>query len=227
MKIARLFFLTIAVVFIFALGMRITLSSPQQQNVVEIAAAPVGQTAFEFVAQIDQSGFDLNIYGYVTHVSGIDASVLFAEGTSPAERNESDAYLTMQATGTIYARSVLQSIFNTNAQLTLTIYYNETPAASFDDPASFAAGTPVATYTLRLQNILNVQSPDVGIANSGGDSVQTFSEAFTLNEYTLQFGRVGMVSRLSAFGQGFRQSEEPLAVRLLTAGNSIVSNSGQ
>ena len=77
--------------------------------------------------------------------------------------------------------------------------------------------------TLRLQNILNVQSPDVGIANSNGESVQTDAAGFTLNGQTLQFGHIGMTSHLYAFGQGFRQSVEPLAVRLLTAGNAIVA----
>lgn len=192
MKIARFFVLSIAAITLFVLGMQSTFSSPQQQNVTEIAVPPVGQTAFEFVAQIDQSNFDLSIYGYLTHVGGIDASQLFVEGTSPAERNESAAYLTMHATGSIYSRSVLQSIFDTNASLTLTIYYNETPAASFDDPASFAAGTPVATYTLRLQNILSVQSPDVGIANSNGESVQSSATAFTLGGQELRFGRIGI-----------------------------------
>ncbi|MFN8376319.1 MAG: hypothetical protein U0694_26040 [Anaerolineae bacterium] len=227
MKLARLTILLAAVVLIFALGLQITLSSPQEQTAAEIGIPSVGQTAYEFIAQIDQSGFDLTISGYLTHVGGIAADSLFVAGTNPAERSEASAYLTMQATGSIYARSVLQSIFDTNASLTLTIYYHETPGASFDDLASFAAGTPVAVYTVRLQNILNVQSPDVGIANSNGESVQSESTPFSLNGQDVRFGRVGMTTHLSAFGQGFRQSVEPLAVRLLTAGNAVVTNWGE
>lgn len=227
MKIARLLVLSAVAVVIFALGLQVTFSSPQMQTTTEIAIPIAGQTAYEFVSQIDQSGFDLSIYGYLTHVNGISADELFVAGTSPAERSEAAAHLTMHATGSIYARSILQPIFNTNAQLTLTIYYNETSAASFEDPASFAAGTPIATYTVQLQNILAVQSPDVGIANSNGDSVQTDSTAFTLNGTELRFGRVGMTAHLNAFGQGFRQSEEPLAVRLITAGNAVVTSWGQ
>lgn len=227
MKITRFWILFVVAISIFALGLQITFSSPHQQTTAEIAIPSVGQTAYEFVAQIDQSGFDLIIYGYLTHVNGISSDALFVAGTDPAERGEAAAHLTMHATGSIYSRSILQPIFNTNADLTLTIYYNETPATSFEDAASFAAGTPIATYTVRLQNILNVQSPDVGIANSNGESVQTDSTAFTINGQEVRFGRVGMMSRMNAFGQGFRQSVEPLAVRLITAGNSIVTNWGQ
>ena len=188
-----------------------------------LAAPPSGQAAFEFVSQIDQSNFDLVISGYLTHVNGVSSDALFVEGTNPAERNEAVAYFTFQATGSIYSRSVLESIFNTNAQMTLTIYYHETPAATFADTTTFAAGTPVATYSIRLQNILNVQSPDVGIALSAGDGIQTESVPFQLNGQETQFGQVDMTLRFNAFGQGFRQSIEPLVVRLLTAGNAVVS----
>jgi hypothetical protein len=228
MKIARLLALSITVVVIFALGMHITFSSPQQQDTLEIAAPPVGLTGFEFVAQIDQNNLDLNIYGYITHVGGLNANALFVDGTSPIERSEATAYLTMQATGEIYARSVLESIFSTSARsLSLLIFYNETPSASFDDPASFSTGTHIATYSLRLQNILNVQSTDVGIVDSNGDTVQTHSASFTLGENTLQFGHLGVSSQIEAFGQGFRASEEPLVVRLLIAGHTTVINLGE
>jgi hypothetical protein len=222
MRPGRFLLLSIVTVGIFIWGLQIALSSPQPQNATEIANPAAGQTAFEFVTQIDQNGFDLSIYGYLTQVNGLVGDALFVEGTDPAGRGEAAAFLTMQATGTINARSILQPIFNTNADVTLTIYANETPAASFEDPASFAAGSPIASYTVRLQNILNVQAPDVGIANSTGESVQSDSTPFTLNGQEMQFGHNGMIVRLNAFGQGFRQSVEPLSVRLITAGNAIV-----
>jgi hypothetical protein len=227
MKIARFLVFFIVAIAIFILSLQIAFSSPSQQTAAEIANPAAGQTAYEFVAQIDQTGFDLTIYGYLTQVNGLVGDALFVEGTDPAGRGEASAYLTMQATGTLNARSILQPIFATNAELTLTIYYNNSPAASFEDSASFAAGTPVATSTIRLQNILNVQAPDLGIANSTGESVQTESTPFSLNGRDVQFGRVGMTARLNAFGQGFRQSEEPLSVRLITAGNAIVIGQGQ
>lgn len=222
MKTVRpLLLLSLIGVAVFLVGLSITQSAPPSQTTGALAAPPTGQTAYEFVAQIDQSNLDLTIYGYLTDISGLSSDALFTKDTNPAQRGESSAFFTLQATGKIYARSVLQSIFDTNADLTLTVYYNETPGAAFDKPASFAAGVPVAVYDVSLQNILNVQSPDVGIANSNGDSVQTASTPFTFNGQQMTFGQVGLAQHMNAFGQGFRQSQVPLAVRLLTAGNAI------
>jgi hypothetical protein len=57
-----------------------------------------------------------------------------------------------------------RTFFSSVVSASLTFYYNETPTgATFEDAASFAQGTPIATMTLRLHSILNLQAPDIGV----------------------------------------------------------------
>src|SRR5262245_18990485 len=126
MKNVRLMLILLILV---TLGLSSVWSSPDRQTSAALAAPPTGQTAYEYVSQIDQSGQDLSIYGYLTHVNGTSSDALVVEGTDPAGRSEATSFFTIRATGSIYARSVLQTIFDTDASLTLNIYYNESPAA--------------------------------------------------------------------------------------------------
>jgi hypothetical protein len=107
----------------------------------------------------------------------------------------------------------------------LTFYYSETPAgATFEDPASFAQGTPIATMTLRLHGILNVQEPNIGVLMTTADATQDSATPFTLNGQPFQFGHEGLLSRITLFGQGFRSSPEPsLAANYRFAADAVVT----
>lgn len=211
------------VIFVAGAGLsRIASPTEAQEGPLALGGGSAGQTSFEFVAKIAQNNADLNVFGYLTYVKGTTVDALFVEGTNPIERSENEAYLTFMATGSLYSRSVLQPIFNTNSNLTMTIYYNAVPGATFDDPASFADGEAVATLTVRLHTILNAQATDVGIAMVSGESSQSESPTFSFLGQDAQFGQAGMTRRFSVFGQGFRRSLEPLVVELFVAGDAVV-----
>src|SRR5438105_4225577 len=59
-----------------------------------------GRGAVEFVGRAEQTGLGISIFGYVTHVVGLDDSVLFAT-TNPLLRNQSNARISFTAHTTV------------------------------------------------------------------------------------------------------------------------------
>lgn len=193
-----------------------------QDAPVEVGIAPDGQNAIEFIGRIDQSGFDLTSYGYITYLGGLPGDLLFAEGTNPMLRDQTAARFTFRATGTADGRSNYENIFAATTSASFSIYYNETPAAaSFDNPDSFAAGTLVATFEGRLYSMLNVQEPNIGVLLVHSDTTQAAATPFMLSGASYQIGHTGVVSRFTIFGQGFRSSTEPLAASYHMAGDIV------
>lgn len=204
-----LVFIATSISLISARSMR---PSHAQDGGTVIGMPRPGQNALEFIGRIDQTGFSVNAYGYITGVAGIPSEALFASGTNAFARDAIAARLTFTATGTGNSRATYEGIFVNTATGVLTIYQSETTVgASFDDPASFAQGTPIATFELNLQTILNVQEPNVGVLYAPADAVQTSATSFTLDGATYTLGQNDAAYRMTLFGQGFRASEEPLA----------------
>lgn len=201
----------------------LTIGAAQAQDTpTQIGNAPVGQTAIEFIGQIDQNIFSLTSYGYITHMGGIPSELLFADGTIPMFRSENEARFTFMATGTADGRSNYENIFAATTSATFNIYYNETPAAAtFDNPESFAAGTLVASFEGRLYSMLNVQEPNIGVLLVHSDTVQVLAEQFTLASYAYQIGQVDTGARFTIFGQGFRESTDPLSAYYHVAGDVV------
>lgn len=203
------------------------LASPVFAQETEVGLAPAGFNAFELVGRIEQQGFTAVGFGYLNYIRGLPTDQLFAPGTSPLLRGEADARFTFYGTGTSASRSVYENIFAANLPLELTIYYSETPAgASFDNPDSFKSGTPIATFTMRMETILNVQEPNVGVLMAFGESIQSNTAPFTLNSTIYTLGHDHLNHRFSLFGQGFRQVEEPVQAFYIVGGNAMITGSG-
>jgi len=200
-----------------------TFPAAEAQTATEIGVAPAGQTGLELIGQIDQTGFTVTAYGYVTWANGLVSDLLFTEGTVPLNRSEGAARLTFMGTGTSNARSVHENIFASSVDATLTFYWNEIPSGiSWADPNSFGTGVPIASFTARLQSILNVQEPNVGVLMVFTDATQDSAAPFIVNGQSFQLGHVGVVERFTLFGQGYRSSENPLAANYRFGGNSVV-----
>ena len=116
----------------------------------------------------------------------------------------SNARFTFSATATLTSRHVLSTIFALDSIGTIVYYYHPDSGADFADPASFAAGTPIVTATIRAQNILSVQGPNKGIATNIGEFTQTGAASFTLDGQVYQLGRTGLLERSWATGEGTR-----------------------
>ena len=195
----------------------------------EVGSAVGGVNAVEYIGRIDQDGSNFVSYGYLTHISGLTDTLLFS-GTIPFV-NESNAYFTFYTTATLTARNVITGAFNSitssvfmiDAIGTTVYYFNAIPGAAFANPASFKAGVPVMTATVRSQNILNVQAPSRGIGTNFSEFTQTGVGPFTLNGQPYQIGRVGVLERLFSTGEG--TNIDPLTPKSITlvAGNAVVT----
>lgn len=223
----RWFFALICLLFIAASIPLLSAPSLRQTHAQDTGTAlgipRPGQNALEFIGRIDQTGFSVNAYGYVTNLAGIPSEALFASGTNPFTRDAIAARLTFTVTGAGNSRANYEGIFVNTATGVLTIYYSDTTVgATFDDPASFAQGTPIATYDLNLQTILNVQEPNVGVLYAPIDATQTSATPFTLDGTTYTLGQGNRAYSMTLFGQGFRASEEPLAAHYNFGGHAVL-----
>lgn len=215
----KLFTLVFAGIFACALVFGV---AHAQESPTQVGAAPAGQTSFEFIGRIDQSIFSLTSYGYVTYMGGIPGDLLFADGTIPMFRSENEARFTFMATGAADGRSNYENIFAATTSATFNIYYSETPTQpAFDNPESFAAGTLVASFEGRLYSVLNVQEPNIGVLLVHSDTVQVLAEPFTLAGYEYQIGQIDTGARFTIFGQGFRESTDPLSAYYHVAGDVV------
>ena len=191
-------------------------------NAAQPAAAlpSAGKTAFEFVGRIDQDGANMVSYGYLTYADGLDGSVLF----SGADHSESTARITFYTTGGLTARSVISGVFVLNAIGNTTFYFNSYPGANFSNPASFRSGQPIATYTGRYQNVLNVQGPNLGISTNLADMTQQTGSAFEWGGQTYTFGQAGMTLRSFFTGEGTRT--DPVLPKSFVVGAGTAAPTG-
>src|SRR5688572_12542540 len=54
-------------------------------TMTDVGVAPVGRTAFEFTARIDQHGGVFDIYGYVTYLHDLPPGLLFTQPMTHSE----------------------------------------------------------------------------------------------------------------------------------------------
>lgn len=185
-----------------------------------IGVAPRGQNVLEFVGRSDHAGATVTHFGYFTTIHGLQNDQLFP---GRAARTEATARFTYFATSTLNARHELENLITTAAPGTLTIYHRAAPCASFTDPRSFAQGIPIATFSIRYHNVLNVQAPNSGIATAVADLVQTTGPIFTFDGSRRYLGVRGLRLRLEATGQGRRTQEEPLKATFVLGGQIAVA----
>jgi hypothetical protein len=202
----------------FALNRQSTAAAPAN---IEVGTA-LGLTATEFVGREDQNGANFIAYGYLTYVHGLTDTLLFSS-TNPLLNNETTARLTYYATASLTARSVISSVFTVNSIGTVIYYFNQTPNGDFSNPNSFASGVPIVTGTVRYQDILNVQAPNLGIATGTGEFTQVGIAPFTVGGQTFQLGRVGIQERIFTTGEGTRTDPITPKSFVVQAGNAFVT----
>jgi hypothetical protein len=188
------------------------------QEATPVTNAGMGSNALEFVGTIQQRGLEFSLLAYVTHIADVDRTVLFG-GADPFARSEGTAAITMVGNAMATSRSILQNIFVINAEGTVDFYLGD-GGNSFDDPDTFSSGALVANSSVQIQNIINVQAPQQGIAQGVGDLVLNTVESMPLIGSLSSFAP-GIRLRLSFTGQGTLHVPETLEATILVAGNGV------
>ena len=218
----RYFFLIVlAAPLLIAAAFYVNHNQSSAASSIEVGSALGGQNAVEYVGRVDQDGGNFTSYGYLTRIGGLTDTLLFS-GTIPFV-NETNARFTFYTTATLTSRYVISSVFVIDSIGTTVYYYNPSGGAHFGDPTSFAVGQPIVTATVRAQNILNVQAPNLGVSTNFGEFTQTGVGSFILDGQTYELGRVGLMERLFSTGEGTRTNAVIPQSFTVLSGNAVVT----
>jgi hypothetical protein len=176
--------------------------------------------ALEFVIKADQVGGRFTTYGYLTHVAGLRASLLFSPASRQSERT---AHFTLYSVTEMQSRSVLEAVHALAVAGSMDVYLRQDPGAKFENPNSFKQGKVIASYAVTLQSIVSVTAPRKGVETLSGTLRQTRADRFAFSGGSRILGKKGLRLRLEATGTGrLLEPKQPRAV-LVLAGNAVVS----
>ena len=209
----------------------------------EIGVAREGHTSIEFVGHAEQAGLSFDSYGYLTHIAGLDDAALFAD-PDPGNRNEKTARFTFRGSAqaaqnfAVFAGAVAgppstaPSLFDVDSTGSETFYFSPSgsSARSFTDPASFATGAAVASYSIRFQDIIAALvplDPNRGVLSGTGELCQQSASPFRLDGQQLRIGRVGLFQRVATHGWSVRTGATGPTSFTNFGGNTQVFDSGR
>ena len=171
-----------------ALGMGKLLAAPHGHSIgPQVIAIPEDNPALEFVGQFINAGTSSHQFGYIARIDGLDQ--VFNNATT---RNESTAMFTFFTDATtvhVFVNGPLRIVERTG---TTTIYFHPAGGASFVDPTSFQAGTPIMVSDYRQQVVADTTT---------NPFVTTHLNTITANE---SFQLSGTEYRLGSRHQSFR-----------------------
>ena len=181
-----------------------------------VGAAATDRATIGLIAQVDQVGRELTAVGRLTRLQGVPLAALTTAppgviSTDPAAADLSLARFTVVARCTIAGLSVLGSSITAIASGRIAIHFLPQGGARLGEPASFAAGRPVAAFEGTFQNDLALDSPDNAGTSLLADLSQRTARVFTLSGRRHRLGRAGLAWTLRASGRGRRL--EPTAPR--------------
>ena len=132
-------------------------------------------------------------FGYVSHLEGIDT--VFTDA-NPANQNETTATLTF-FTDVKTVRVTPHGPFSIVVREGTTTFYGNTIPASFSTPASFQAGEPILTSTIRQQVVVDAAEKTFTVVNV---NTIVHTVPFVLGEETIRIGARGDMIRTTLMG---------------------------
>jgi N-acyl-L-homoserine lactone synthetase len=189
-----------------------------------VGSGPTDRHTIGFVAQIDQVGLALSSVGWLTRMQGVPESALFTRppatsSSSPSAGDASTVRFTVVSEATIQAISTLGGVINTVALGRAQLYFLPGGGATLGNPASFAVGSPIATFAAEVQTNLALDSPDHAAATLSADLTQRSARAFTLDGRRSQVGRPGLAWTMRAVGRGVRTEPTTPRSQIVVSGD--------
>jgi hypothetical protein len=189
---------------------------------IEVAAGPIREQSLGFTGRNVYSGESVELFGYLTAVIGLERDLLFTD--AEAASSPQAARFTYAGTVPIASRTDRADITTITGEGALRIYLhgNDASGASWDDPASFAGGEPVAEYTIRLLDTLHRQAPGVGVLVGDGQLTQETAAEIALDGERYRFGAVGIAQRLRYVGSPLDAASPGVLAAALTGSASVL-----
>lgn len=190
--------------------------------------------SLEFVGRATQNGFNISIVGYVTRIAGVPEGDLFAT-SNPLVRNENTARITYSASTTISQSFMVlpqtPTLFDVNSSGPLTFFFTDAPSPrSFDTPSSFGSGTPIASYSVRFQDVvaaLGGIDPNRGVVDGNGELCQTSGSSFRIGGETRRLGHPGAEQSIFTHGWTTRTSPSPPQSQTQFGGHTTAIGDGR
>lgn len=154
---------------------------------VQVVAIPEDKPALEFVGQFTNAGTSSHQFGYLARIDGLDQ--VFNNAITLNESTAMFTFFTDATTVHVFNNGPLKIVERTG---TTTIYFNPLGGATFADPNSFQAGTPILVSDYRQQ---------VTVDTTTNPFVTTHLNTITSNE---TFELEGVEYRLGNRHQSFR-----------------------
>jgi hypothetical protein len=184
----------------------------------EVGSVDDGQSAFEYVGEVDQDGDSLVYYGYYTVMVGLGKQSLF----SGAPFDETKARFTYFGRAQLVGRQARNNVFVIDAVGTIQSYFHPNVGSNFDHPATFHAGTSIATDDVKFHDVLSSTAPNFGVPNVTAFLERTRASTFQLGGKAHRFGHAGMKARSTASGLGQKLDPKPKG-HLTLAGQAVVT----
>jgi hypothetical protein len=193
-----------------------------------------GGAALEFVGRATQNGPSISIVGYVTRAADAPEADLFA-ASNPLARNENSARITYSATTTISQSFMVlpqsPTLFDVNSAGSLTFFFTDAPAArSFDTPSSFVSSTPIASYSVRFQDVvaaLGGIDANRGVVDGNGELCQTSASSFRIAGEMRRLGHVGTHANIFTHGWTTRTNANPPQSQTQFGGHTTIIGEGR
>jgi hypothetical protein len=163
---------------------------------VEIGAGPVSEPSLHVVGRTVYRPDGVDLFGYLTEAIGLDSPTLFT-GPTPSAESARLTYVGQVANPTASVSGDVTAIAGDGV---LRVYFDDDAGASWEDPASFDDGIPVAEFSLQLRDSMQRQAPDVGVVVGDERLTQKTGDPFSLDGQTYQFGQTGIEQRLRLVG---------------------------
>lgn len=188
----------------------------------QIAAPFPNETAFEMVGRSEHLESSLTSYGYLVSIAGLDPSMIFSDPGSP---DVATARFTYYARLNGPGKSLSEGVSVTNADGTLTVYLSENGGANLDSADTFYQGSPVATFEMHLQEMLQVGPQASGVIVGEGTLRQIIDTPFPLDGDQYRFGHAGLEQRFLYTGTTIGQAPDIASLTASIAGHMTITGS--
>lgn len=192
---ASLASLIIVATFAAADGLAMALAQ-QGAPAVEVGSGPPGERSLALDGRLVQRGQTIEMYGYATAIVGLNEALLSTDSALGVDT----ARFTFQGEIEITDRSRQGDVETTRGAGSLRLYFVDMAGASWDDPASFASGQPIASWSLQVTEATQRQAPGVGVVVGDGQMTQTAAGEFAAGGDRYRLGKAGIAQRLRLVG---------------------------
>lgn len=191
----------------------------ESPTVVEVAAGPIREQSLALVGRAVYGADAVSVFGYFTAIEGIDPALL----TTSAPLSETTARFTYAGEIALTSRADRGDVTIISGEGTIRVYLSDTAGATWDDPASFAAGEQLAEWNALLRETLHRQAPGVGLVVGDDRLRQATGEEFSLADEIYRFGGPGIAQRLRTIGAIITSDPAEAAYTVSLSGSAAVS----